>query len=163
MSTSCLLLKEQSEVLGGTISIKKTVKDFKVIWSKKNRNKILILLYFLRNHPALYHGKYIHVVNFGLFAALDGGAAILAVYLWYMYAHLGGFSQSFFVLTIILPLFVWGGGAKIYFFAALGKKIIKNPFKYLIQTGFYVQGGTIGAVMFRGGSSCSILWKAWMF
>ncbi len=101
--------------------------------------------HFLRNYPVLYHGKHINIVNFGVFAALDG-MAILLVYLWYMYTHMGELSQQFFRLTFLIPIFVWSG-AKLYYFGALGKKFIDNPRKYIVQTGFYVQGGIIGAVL----------------
>lgn len=99
----------------------------------------------LKNHPVLYHGEHISIVNFGIFAALDG-MAILLVFYWAMYARFVYLNQQFFTMTLVAPLFVWGG-AKLYFFAALGRKFLNRPMKYLVQTGFYVQGGIIGALI----------------
>jgi len=112
-------------------------------------NSFILMLtkpfHFLREYPVLYHGKNINIVNFGVFAALDG-IAIMIVFYWYMYTHIGFLSRDFLTLTLLTPVFVWSG-AKLYYFAALGKKFVKNPMKYLVQTGFYVQGGIIGAIV----------------
>lgn len=101
--------------------------------------------HFLKNFPVLYEGKNFHLVNFGLFAALDG-VAIMFSLLFFIYLHTGLVTSKLFFVALTAPLTVWTG-AKIFFFISLGKKFFQNPVKYLSETGFYVQGGIMGAAI----------------
>lgn len=118
-----------------------------VIMVARRFNSVFLFItkpfHVLKKYPVLYHGHHINIVNFGIFAALDG-ISILLVFYWAMYAHFGYLSQQFILFTVLIPLFVWGG-AKLYYFGALGKKFLLEPMKYIVQTGFYVQGGILGA------------------
>ncbi len=97
----------------------------------------------LKDHPVLLRGKEFNVVGFGAFAAIEAMSMVL-FFSWYM--HLRGVSA----LSIPLYLYLLGGllvwlGAKSFHWIALGKKFLDNPLKYIKETGFYMQGGVIGA------------------
>ncbi len=106
-------------------------------------------LHFLNNNPVWYRGRQITLVFFGFFAALE--AIAITTVLWLFLSLTGAANLSRFPLAVT---FLFGAiwlGARIFHLLALGKKFWQNPLKYLFQTGFYVQGGLLGA----------LLWSLW--
>lgn len=98
----------------------------------------------LKDHPVLFRGKRFTIVGFGVFAALEAMVTVL-FFAWYM--QLRGISA----LSVPVPLYLLGGilvwsGSKAFHWVALGKKFFINPLKYVKETGFYMQGGVIGAL-----------------
>ena len=92
----------------------------------------------------LYRGRHVTLVSFGAFAAVDG---MLVVTLCCYALYLKGFAISGALLGMlpISLLMVWGG-ARLFHLAALGRKLLDKPSKYLAETGFYVHGGILGGV-----------------
>jgi prolipoprotein diacylglyceryltransferase len=102
--------------------------------------------HWLNRYPVMFKGKGFHIVNFGFFSALDG---MLIMMMTIYYLHITGvaITQSFAYVLILGVILVWSG-AKVFHFIALGKKFWESPLKYIFQTGFYVQGGIAGAIIF---------------
>jgi prolipoprotein diacylglyceryltransferase len=99
---------------------------------------------FLNKNPILWKGKDHHLVYFGVFAALNVAFALWA-FGYFLYLKGVTFSVKG---SLILPAFVFSAwlGARLFHLLALGTKLFKNPKKYLLETGFYVQGGIIAVV-----------------
>lgn len=93
----------------------------------------------------LYRGEHFNIVNFGIFAALDG-IMILVVFLFYLFMAQGQITTDLMRMTFLLPVFVWSG-AKLFFWGAQGVHFLSNPKEYVRQTGFYVQGGILGGAV----------------
>lgn len=112
-------------------------------------NPIIPVLYWLskpfhklNKNPVIARVKNIHFVKFGLYAALDALSITIGTT---FYLFIKGF-QINISQFILLPLFIWFF-SRLFHLVALGKKFFKAPAKYLAQTGFYVHGGLIGAVI----------------
>ena len=79
---------------------------------------------------------------FGVFATVD---CMATTCVWYYYLCLKG-------VVIDARLLAWTPacclmvvlGAKVFHWAALGRKFLVEPSKYLGETGYYVQGGILG-------------------
>jgi prolipoprotein diacylglyceryltransferase len=98
---------------------------------------------WLKDHPVVWRGRRTTLVGYGLFAAAN---ALAVITLATFYVHLKGGAVA--LLVPFLPLMALGVwlGSKAMHLAALGKKLSRNPAKYLSETGFYVQGGILGAL-----------------
>lgn len=102
-------------------------------------------LSWIQNHPILYKSKHFHILNFGILASINS-MAIISVLMFYL--HLKGIeitTQMLFLLPIG-GLLVWFG-ARMMHLVSLGRKFFVSPRKYLFETGFYLQGGVIGALI----------------
>ncbi|NNM66941.1 MAG: hypothetical protein HKM06_02890 [Spirochaetales bacterium] len=101
--------------------------------------------HFLKDNPVLYRGRHFNIVFFGVFAALEAMSILLAFvfYLGLRGAVLAPVAVPEFLLLVV---FVWIG-ARLFHLFALGKKFLAQPRKYLLQTGFYVQGGLVGLLV----------------
>jgi prolipoprotein diacylglyceryltransferase len=112
---------------------------------QKKQTVLSNVIKMVQDHPVLYTGKQIHIVYFGIFSALNA-MAIVTAFFYYLYIH--GFSvlaSSYYMLPVG-ALMVWAG-ARFMHLIALGKKFFNNPKRYLSETGFYFQGGIVGAVL----------------
>jgi len=101
-------------------------------------------LLFLKDNPILYKNQRFTIVGFGLFAALET-FSVLLLFWWFLAvknANPHHIPLRYFVLGAAM---VWLG-AKVFHWFALGRKFFKNPLKYISETGFYMQGGVIGAL-----------------
>ena len=100
---------------------------------------------WLNFSPVAARGKNVHVVYFGVFAGLAAVLGILVVM-----AYLGGKGFVPRGGAVAFPLVVvamnWLG-ARLFHLVALGRKLLANPRKYLLETGFYVQGGIAGVAL----------------
>lgn len=119
-------------------------------------------LSWMQNNPVLYKGKHFHIINFGIFAGINA-MAIVSVMMYYL--HLKGIEMT----PQILFMFPIGGllvfsGAKLMHLVSLGRKFLINPRKYLFETGFYLQGGIMGAILwsilfaFSTNINLSVVW-----
>lgn len=112
---------------------------------QKNQNVLRNAIKLVQDHPVLYAGNQINIVYFGIFSALNA-MAILTSFFYYLYIHGCSVSASSCYMLPIGGLMVWAG-ARLMHLLALGKKFFNNPKKYLFETGFYFQGGIVGAVL----------------
>ncbi len=100
---------------------------------------------FLKDHPVLFRSKTVTIVGFGVFASLET-MVMLLFFGWFLSLHGVSPLVISFSLYLLGGVLVWGG-AKVFHWVALGKKFWKNPVKYIKETGFYMQGGVIGATL----------------
>jgi prolipoprotein diacylglyceryltransferase len=100
---------------------------------------------WLQNHPILLKNKHFHIVNFGIFSALN---AITILFILFYYLYLKGIplTESMAWMLPLCAVFVWLG-ARMMHLLSIGKVFFKEPKKYLFQTGFYMQGGVVGAFL----------------
>lgn len=117
--------------------------------TKENQNSRIIN--FLINKPVLYHGKGFNIVGFGVFAALETAAIMFIIYFYLFIKGIDLHQISFWAMPLSF-LCVWSG-ARIFHWIALGKEFFKDPIKYLMDTGFYMQGGVVGAIVWIFGMS----------
>lgn len=110
-------------------------------------NGLIQLIYapfkWLKDYPILFKGKGFNIVSFGLFGALNA-MAIVSVLFYYLHIRGHEITSTMLFLLPLGGLMVWTG-AKLMHLVALGRIFFTNPFKYLTETGFYFQGGIIGA------------------
>lgn len=99
----------------------------------------------LKDHPIIYQGKRFTLVGYGVFAVFDALSIFL---LTMLYLGLQGrpLSTELVLLFPVMALGIWLG-SRVMHLAALGRKLLNNPLKYLTETGFYVQGGIVGALV----------------
>ncbi|WP_083387772.1 prolipoprotein diacylglyceryl transferase [Planococcus antarcticus] len=98
-----------------------------------------------QNSPVLYNNRFFHIVNFGIFSALN---AMIIIWIFSYYLYSRGIEPGS-IIHWMLPLsvlFVWAG-ARIMHLISLGKEFFKAPFRSLLQTGFYMQGGVVEAIV----------------
>jgi prolipoprotein diacylglyceryltransferase len=112
---------------------------------QKKQTVLLNAIKMVQDHPVLYTGKQIHIVYFGIFSALNA-MSIMTAFFYYLYIHGFSVSASSYYMLPIGGLMVWAG-ARLMHLMALGKKFFNNPAKYLFETGFYFQGGIVGAIL----------------
>lgn len=112
---------------------------------------LLKLLGVLKDHPVLYRGRSFQIVGFGVFAALEA-MALTSVFYVYLFAKgvdirlLGPWQMLLAAVSVWL-------GAKVMHWIALGEKFLRDPVKYMTETGFYMQGGVAGAIVWLAGTS----------
>jgi hypothetical protein len=99
----------------------------------------------LKDHPVLIKTSKFNIVGFGVFASIES-IVMLIFFAWYLDLH------GIHAISIPPQLYILGGvmiwfGAKTFHWIALGKKFYLNPVKYIKETGFYMQGGVIGAFL----------------
>ncbi len=92
----------------------------------------------------LYRGEGFTIVGYGVFATLNA-LAIISVTMLYLYTRGLAISPGILMTFPLIGVGTWIG-SKTMHIAALGSKFFENPLKYLSETGFYVQGGIIGAI-----------------
>lgn len=100
---------------------------------------------FLMDNPVIYSGKRIKIVGFGVFAALE----CLFISLCFLcLLYLKGIDLEIIhpFELIMCSLSIWLG-AKLFHWFSLGRKFFQDPMKYIFETGFYLQGGIIGIVL----------------
>ncbi len=100
---------------------------------------------WIKDRPVLYRGKNVTIVAFGIFAALDA-IAVGIITIYYLYIKGYNLGLRFFVMLLVMGICAWFF-AKFLHILALGKKFWSDPRKYLSETGFYVQGGIVGAIL----------------
>ncbi len=113
--------------------------------SRHKKNAFPNALKKFQNSPVLYSNRFFHIVNFGIFSALN---AIIIIWIFAYYLYSRGIEPGS-IIHWMLPLsalFVWAG-ARIMHLISLGKEFFKAPFRSLLQTGFYMQGGVVGAII----------------
>jgi prolipoprotein diacylglyceryl transferase len=103
------------------------------------------ILKFLRDNPVLYHGRGFNIVGFGLFASIEA-FAILILLFFYLSTKGTNINTLGFLTAPSMFLCVWGGARVLHWFA-LGTEFLKNPKKYIRETGFYMQGGVVGGIL----------------
>jgi prolipoprotein diacylglyceryltransferase len=99
----------------------------------------------LKDHPVLYSGKHVNIVYFGVFGAINC-IAILTFFMYYLFIKGIAITPQFLYLLPLGGIMVWMG-ARAMHLISLGKKVFQHPQKYLFETGFYFQGGIIGAIL----------------
>ena len=95
--------------------------------------------------PVMYRSTQFTLVFFGVFATVD---CMATTCVWYYYLCLKG-------VVIDARLLAWTPacclmvvlGAKVFHWAAQGRKFLVEPSKYLGETGYYVQGGILGTAV----------------
>ncbi len=112
---------------------------------QKKPSVLLRAIKMVQDHPILYSGKKLHIVYFGIFSALNA-MSILTAFYYYLFIHGYAVSESTYYMLPVGGVMVWAG-ARLMHLIALGKKFFRNPKKYMSETGFYFQGGIIGAVL----------------
>jgi prolipoprotein diacylglyceryltransferase len=100
-------------------------------------------LYDLNRNPVAWRFANSQLVYYGIFAALN--AAFTGTMFAY-YLYLKGQLHHVDLLLVLpgLALSVWFF-SRLFHLIALGRKFFRKPVKYLLETGFYVQGGIFGA------------------
>jgi prolipoprotein diacylglyceryltransferase len=106
---------------------------------------LLCPIYSIKDYPIMYRGKDFTLLYYGIFQA--AGAMSFFVTSFY-YLLLKGFqiTPKMLFLSIAFPLLTWLGAKLFYYFVWL-KYLIKNPKKYLFETGFSVHGAIIGGII----------------
>ncbi len=103
------------------------------------------LLEALNASPVIARTANLHFVWFGVFAALSAlsGGLVLSYYLWAAGCRAEGL-LAWGILGIAAGNWI---GARSFHLIALGRKLLARPGKYLVETGFYVQGGIAGITL----------------
>jgi len=106
---------------------------------------LLFPIYSIKDYPIMYRGKDFTLLYYGIFQA--AGAMSFFVTSFH-YLLLKGFqiTPKMLFLSIAFPLLTWLG-AKLFYYFVWWKSLIKNPKKYLFETGFSVHGAIIGGII----------------
>lgn len=99
----------------------------------------------LKDHPIIYRGRSFTLVGYGVFAVLDA-LSIFVITMLYLGLRGHRLSPELVLLFPLIALGIWLG-SRVMHLAALGRKLLDKPSKYLTETGFYVQGGIVGALL----------------
>ncbi len=99
---------------------------------------------FLKDRPVIYRGRSVTFVGYGLFAALNA-LAIVSLTSLYLFTRGHEVTPGMLLIFPLIGAGTWTG-SKLMHLLALGRKFFSKPRKYLFETGFYVQGGIMGAL-----------------
>jgi prolipoprotein diacylglyceryltransferase len=118
---------------------------------------------WLAEHPVLWRGERITLVTFGVLAAIE--ALIFQLMVWACFQYRGLPLEQADLLKMLSGAGAICLGAKLFHWLAIWRDLIRNPKKHLAETGFYLQGGILGGlvwalVAFRHGGTTTIL--TWM-
>ncbi len=102
-------------------------------------------LYDLNRNPVALRFANSQLVYYGIFAALN---AVFTGTAFAYYLYIKGQLHQVDLLLVLpgLALSVWLF-SRVFHLIALGRKFFQKPVKYLLETGFYVQGGIFGAAL----------------
>ena len=100
---------------------------------------------FLNKNPLLFKTKTIHIVYFGIFAAV-GVFAFSSIFVFYIDAKGYTFHYSYFIIfgIIFICLVVFN---KIFHIFTIGRDFFSRPFFYLNQTAMYNQSGILAVII----------------
>eukprot|EP00741_Cyanophora_paradoxa_P023798 tig00021621_g22987.t1 len=107
---------------------------------------LVLFFSWLNLFPVFYRTSRISIVGFGVFS---GAACLLGVPFFFFFLRNKGFAMSGWemYLPVYLSVANWFG-ARLFHLLSLGRaKFFSNPRKYLLETGFYVQGGITGIIV----------------
>lgn len=101
-------------------------------------------LMLLKDRPVLYRGRSFTLVGYGVFAALNA-LAVVSLTSLFLYSKGQEVSSALLVVFPVMAAGTWAG-SRVLHLVALGRKLLHKPGKYVFETGFYVQGGILGAM-----------------
>lgn len=118
---------------------------------------------WLAEHPVLWRGARVTFVTFGLFAAIE--AVIFQMVIWAYFHHQELPLERMDLLKMLSGALAVCLGAKLFHWVAIWRTLVRDPRKHLAETGFYLQGGILGAILwalvaFRHGGGAPVL--VWM-
>ncbi len=106
---------------------------------------LLFPIYSIKDYPIMYRGKDFTLLNYGIFQA-TGAMSFFVTSFYYLLLKGSEITLNMLFLSILFPLLTWLG-AKFFYYFVWWKYLIKNPKKYLFETGFSVHGAIIGGII----------------